>query len=93
MPPSIEVIIYDLGNVILPFNHYQIAEKLSRCAQRKGFQDPQELFFYLFDLRNISDRFDPDIFSLLRMVRIRHFNYQLRMLFVTLSLCKIIYNS
>ena len=48
MPPSIEVIIYDLGNVILPFNHYQIAEKLSRCAQRKGFQDPQELFFYLF---------------------------------------------
>jgi glucose-1-phosphatase len=59
MPPSIEVIIYDLGNVILPFNHYQIAEKLSRCAQRKEFQDPQELFFYLFDLQNgIINDFD-----------------------------------
>jgi len=45
----IEVIIFDLGNVILPFNHYQIAEKLSRFSQRKEFQDPQRLFSYLFD--------------------------------------------
>ncbi len=45
----IEVILFDLGNVILPFNHYQIAEKLSRVSQRKEFQDPQKIFFYLFD--------------------------------------------
>jgi len=45
----IEVILFDLGNVILPFNHYQIAEKLSRFVQRKEFQDPQKIFFYLFD--------------------------------------------
>ncbi len=51
LPPPIEVILYDLGNVILPFNHYQIAEKLSRSAQRKEFQDSQRLFSYLFDLR------------------------------------------
>jgi len=44
-----EVIIYDLGNVILPFNHYRIAEKLSRFSQRKEFQDPPKIFSYLFD--------------------------------------------
>jgi len=46
---SIEVILFDLGNVILPFNHYQIAEKLSYFSQRKEFQDPQRIFSYLFD--------------------------------------------
>ncbi len=45
----IEVILFDLGNVILPFSHYQIAEKLSRFPQRKEFQDPQKIFSYLFD--------------------------------------------
>ena len=45
----IEVILFDLGNVILPFNHYQIAEKLSRFSQRKEFQDPKKIFSYLFD--------------------------------------------
>jgi len=48
--PSIEVIFFDLGNVILPFNHFQIAEKLSRFSQRKEFQDPKKIFSYLFDL-------------------------------------------
>jgi putative hydrolase of the HAD superfamily len=48
-PPPIEVILYDLGNVILPFNHYRIAEKLSRFSQRKEFQDPPKIFSYLFD--------------------------------------------
>jgi putative hydrolase of the HAD superfamily len=57
--PPIEAILYDLGNVILPFNNYQIAEKLSRSAQRKEFQDPQKLFSYLFDLqKGVINRFD-----------------------------------
>jgi len=57
--PPIETILYDLGNVILPFNNYQIAEKLSRAAQRKEFQDPQKLFSYLFDLqKGVINRFD-----------------------------------
>ncbi len=50
----IEVILFDLGNVILPFNHYQIAEKLSRFSQRKTFQDPQKIFSYLFDFEKGS---------------------------------------
>ena len=57
--PPIETILYDLGNVILPFNNYQIAEKLSRTAQKKEFQDPQKLFSYLFDLqKGVINRFD-----------------------------------
>ena len=45
----IEAILFDLGNVILPFSHYQIAEKLSRFSQKKKFQDPERIFSYLFD--------------------------------------------
>jgi putative hydrolase of the HAD superfamily len=51
---AIEVILFDLGNVILPFNHYQIAEKLSYFSQRKEFQDPQRIFSYLFDFEKGS---------------------------------------
>jgi putative hydrolase of the HAD superfamily len=47
--PPIDVILYDLGNVILPFNHFQIAEKLSRFSRRKEFQNPPKIFSYLFD--------------------------------------------
>jgi len=55
----IDVILFDLGNVILPFNHYQIAEKLSRFSQKKEFQDPQRIFFYLFDsVKGIINDFD-----------------------------------
>jgi HAD superfamily hydrolase (TIGR01509 family) len=57
--PSIEVILYDLGNVILPFNHYQIAEKLSRFCPKKELGDPQRIFSYLFDLqKGIINDFD-----------------------------------
>jgi len=54
-----DVILFDLGNVILPFDHYPIAEKLSRFSQREEFQDPQRIFFYLFDLqKGIINDFD-----------------------------------
>ncbi len=49
---SVEVILFDLGNVILPFNHYQIAEKLSRFTGKKEFYDPHKIFSYLFDFQN-----------------------------------------
>ena len=49
--PLIEVILFDLGNVILPFDHFQIAEKLSQFSQRKEFRDPKKIFSYLFDLQ------------------------------------------
>ncbi len=55
----IEVIFFDLGNVILPFNHYQIAEKLLPFVQKKDFQDSREIFRYLFDLQEgVINHFD-----------------------------------
>ena len=50
----VDVILFDLGNVILPFNHHQIGEKLSRFSQEKGPQDPGKIFAYLFDRQNGS---------------------------------------
>jgi len=50
--PPIEIILYDLGNVILSFSHFQIAEKLSRYSQRDEFKEPKRLFSYLFDFEN-----------------------------------------
>jgi len=47
---SIEVILSDLGNVILPFNHYQIPEKLARYSLKEDQADPSKIFSYLFDL-------------------------------------------
>ena len=52
MNPSIEVILYDLGNVILPFNHYQIAEKLVPFSGKKEFQDPRKIFSCLFNFED-----------------------------------------
>ncbi len=51
---NIEVMLFDLGNVILPFNHYQIAEKLSQFSQNREFQEPRRLFSFLFDLQEGS---------------------------------------
>lgn len=46
----IEVVLFDLGNVILPFNHFQIAQKLSRFALKTQYQDPPLIFAEIFDL-------------------------------------------
>jgi HAD superfamily hydrolase (TIGR01509 family) len=48
--PSIEVVLFDLGNVILPFDHHQIGEKLLRFSLKKKTEDSQKIFAYLFDL-------------------------------------------
>lgn len=47
---QIEVVLFDLGNVILPFSHYQIAEKLAPFATQDKGRDPDAIFSYLFDL-------------------------------------------
>jgi HAD superfamily hydrolase (TIGR01509 family) len=55
----IQVILFDLGNVILPFNNYQIAEKLSRFSKKREFEDPTKIFSYLFDLQEgVINHFD-----------------------------------
>lgn len=52
--PPIDVILFDLGNVILPFNHYQIAEKLSRYSENPEFKTPSRIFADLFDFEKGS---------------------------------------
>ena len=47
----IEVVLFDLGNVILPFSHFQIAEKLARFARKVSYQDPSLVFWEIFDLK------------------------------------------
>ncbi len=55
----VKVVLFDLGNVILPFNNYQIAEKLCPFSKNREFQDPQKIFSYLFDFeKGVINEFD-----------------------------------
>ena len=54
--PPIEVILFDLGNVILPFSHYQIAEKLSDSLSERNLQDPQRYFPICLTLKRRGQR-------------------------------------
>jgi putative hydrolase of the HAD superfamily len=50
----IKLFVFDLGNVILPFDHRQIAEKLYARSEAKGLCSSADVFQYLFDLRSGS---------------------------------------
>jgi putative hydrolase of the HAD superfamily len=45
---SIEVIFFDLGKVIVDFNHFQIAEKLLPTAYSEQASDPKMIFDHIF---------------------------------------------
>ena len=45
----IELFVFDLGNVILPFNHHQIATKLLNRCNRNSIVTEQEIFSYIFN--------------------------------------------
>lgn len=46
----IRLFVFDLGNVILPFEHRQIAEKLCAKCKKPWLHESSEVFQYLFDL-------------------------------------------
>jgi glucose-1-phosphatase len=48
----IKLFVFDLGNVILPFEHRQIAVKLLKRTRGKIVPSPHELFSFLFDMEN-----------------------------------------
>lgn len=48
----IKLFVFDLGNVILPFEHRQIAVKLHQKSTGKTVFTPQQLFDVLFDLQD-----------------------------------------
>ncbi|MDA8123693.1 MAG: HAD family phosphatase [Deltaproteobacteria bacterium] len=45
----IKLFVFDLGNVILPFDHAPIAAKLWERSEKKGVLSPDRIFAYLFD--------------------------------------------
>lgn len=48
----IKLFVFDLGNVILPFEHRQIAHKLHEVSRVAGRFSPDEIFRYMFDMEN-----------------------------------------
>ncbi len=46
----IELFVFDLGNVILPFEHRQIAKKLYERSRDKGLFSPDEIFLFMFEM-------------------------------------------
>lgn len=51
MTDRTELFVFDLGNVILPFDHRQIADKLCRHIRGNGGHGPEEIFGHIFDLQ------------------------------------------
>jgi len=45
----IKLLVFDLGNVILPFEHRQIAFKLHEKSEKKNMLSPYHIFNFLFD--------------------------------------------
>jgi len=48
----IKLFVFDLGNVILPFEHRQIAVKLYEKSREKAQFSPDEVFKFMFDRGN-----------------------------------------
>jgi glucose-1-phosphatase len=48
----IKLFVFDLGNVILPFEHRQIVVKLLKKTRGKIVPSPHELFSFMFDFEN-----------------------------------------
>ncbi len=48
----IKLFVFDLGNVILPFEHRQIAVKLWEKSEKRGVLTPDEIFTSMFSREN-----------------------------------------
>ncbi len=48
----VKLFVFDLGNVILPFEHRQIAYKLHEASRVAGRYSADEIFRYMFDMEN-----------------------------------------
>ena len=60
----IELFVFDLGNVILPFDHRQIARQLCTRIKGNGTRSPEEVFGYIFDLQDgFINPFEEGLFS------------------------------
>jgi HAD superfamily hydrolase (TIGR01509 family) len=66
----VEVILFDLGNVLVEFSQEPICQGLARLATRPPYRDPREVYRFIFDrergLENAFDegRMEPEAFFL-----------------------------
>lgn len=66
----VEVILFDLGNVLVEFSQEPICRGLARFATRASYRDPREVYRFIFDpyggLENAFDegRIEPEAFFL-----------------------------
>jgi putative hydrolase of the HAD superfamily len=80
----IELFVFDLGNVILPFDHRQIADKLCAHIKGNGGRSREEIFGHIFDLEEgFINPFEEGAFSSFEFyIRIRD-RYDLNLDFET----------
>jgi len=76
----IKLFVFDLGNVILPFDNRQIAEKLYARSEAKGLFSSADIFRYLFDLRGGAiNSYEEGLFSSLEFFLDVKSRYKLRL--------------
>ncbi len=76
----IKLFVFDLGNVILPFNHRQIADKLYARSEAKDIFSSADIFRYLFDFSCGSiNAYEEGLSSSLEFFRDLRDRYKLRL--------------
>ena len=60
----IKLFVFDLGGVIIPFEHRQIAVKLLKRSREKVIPSPHEVFSFLFDMeKGFVNRYEEGLMS------------------------------
>ena len=86
----IRLFVFDLGNVILPFEHRQIIVKLLKRIRGKIIPSPHEFFSYVFDIENgLVNPYEEGIMSSLEFFTTLRDRYELD---ITFSEFKSIWN-
>lgn len=76
----IKLFVFDLGNVILPFEHRQIVVKLLKKARGKVIPSPHEAFSYMFDMKaGFINQYEEGLISSLEFFTIIRDRYGLDM--------------
>ncbi|MDR2018706.1 MAG: HAD hydrolase-like protein [Syntrophobacterales bacterium] len=78
----IKLFVFDLGNVILPFEHRQIAIRLLKKTRRKIVPSPQEFFSFMFDMENgLVNPYEEGLISSMEFFVIIRDRYELQISF------------
>jgi len=79
----IKLFVFDLGNVILPFDHRQIPAKLLETSEEKEKFSAQEAFRFMFDIEHgLVNPYEEGFISSQEFFSLLRERYRLRMNFV-----------